>query len=152
MPFLPCSLFFLLLSSFFFFFSLLFLFQFSLFLTLDAMPLSFMATIPIYTRLTPLGFSILPLLLPNHFCLLWAPFQSYPLVHWPLNFHYTRACLVLSLSSTTYFTTKPYLFDSAMILSLSSDGQSFRFLSAYLYSMHQVVPVIYYLFWAKMHS
>ena len=116
MSFLPCSLSSLLLRSFFF--SLLLLLQFSLFLALVAILLPFMVTVTIYVGLIWWDFSILPLLLINHFCLLWAPFQSCSLAHWPLGLHNTWACPVLSLFSTIYFMTNSYPFGSAVSLSL----------------------------------
>ena len=97
-------------------FCLLLPFQFSLFPTLVVILLSFMATIPIHTRLI---LSILPLFLTNHFSLLWTPLQCCPLPCWPFSLYYVLAWLVFSLSSTTHPTKISYLFDSAVSLSLS---------------------------------
>ena len=113
MPFLLYLLSFLLLHSFS---PLLFLFQFSLFLALVAIPL-FMATVSIFTGLILWDFSFLPPLLTNYFCLLWTTLQSCPLTYWLLNLHYTWACPVLSLSSTTHSMTNFNSFGSAVSLS-----------------------------------
>ena len=72
-----------------FFFSLLFPIQFSLFLALVVIPLPFIAIVPIYSELILCDFLLLPLLLTNHFRLLWTPSQSCPLPCWPFGLHYT---------------------------------------------------------------
>ena len=62
------------------FFSFLFPFQFSVFLALVAVPLPFMVIVPIYIESSLHDFSLLPLLLTNHFFLLWTPLRS---AHYP---------------------------------------------------------------------
>ena len=61
-------------------FSFLFPFQFSVFLALVVVPLPLMVIVPICTESSLHDFSLLPLLLTNHFCLLRTPFKS---VHYP---------------------------------------------------------------------
>ena len=108
-----------------FLFSLLFFFQLSLFPALIAIPFPFMATITIYIGLSLCDFSILPLLLTNHFCLLWAPFQSCPLA--------TRPPLHLGMPNA--FSLFHYLFHNKSLfvwfchgsISLISTGKALGF-------------------------
>ena len=72
---------------------------------LSCSPLLFVAIIPIYSALTLGDFSLLPLRLTNHFCLLRTSLQSCPLTYWLLGHYCTWACLVSSLFSTTHSTT-----------------------------------------------
>ena len=79
---------------------------------LSCSPLLLMAIVLIYTALTLRDFSLLPLQLTNHFCLLWTSLQSCLLTYWLLGHCYTWACPVSSLSSTTHSTTNlnPFRF------------------------------------------
>ena len=72
---------------------------------LNCSPLLFVAIIPIYSALTLRDFSLLPLRLTNHFCLLQTSRQSCLLTYWLLGHYCTWACLVSSLFSTTQSTT-----------------------------------------------
>lgn len=71
-----------------------------------------MAIVPIYTGLALFDFSLLPLLLINHFCLLCTPFQSCPLPYWLFGLYYTWVCQVFFLSSTSHPMTNSYPFNS----------------------------------------
>ena len=87
------------------------------FLALVTVPSLFMATVTIYTSSNLWDFSILPLWLTNHFCLLWAPLQSCLLPYWLFNHHYIWACPLHSLSSTTHSMIDSNSFGSTMSLS-----------------------------------
>lgn len=148
--FLPCLLSFLSMSLFLFFFVIsLSILSIS---CLSLYPLPFMAIVPFFIGSSLWDFSILLLWLTNHFCLLWKPLQGCPLSYWLFGHHYIWSCSMNSLSSTTRPTTDPNSFGFAVSFSFLASTNKVLGLSTYLSSMHQVIPAIYYLFWAKMTS
>ena len=137
------------------FFSFLCYFSFSSlhFLVLVAILLPFMATVSIYIGLILYDFSLLPLWLTNHFCMLWTPLQSSPLSYWLFGRHYIWACRVHSLSSTAHSIIGPNLFGPAMSLfPLLERIRLWVSLFTHLSDMHQVFPPVYHPFWVKMPS
>ena len=133
-------------------FSFLFPFQFFVFLALVYVPLPLMVIFPIYIESSLHDFSLLPLLLTSHFCLLWTPLRS---AHYPSGGSASttsgHAQCFLSLpipipQKILIHSLLPYIFLYPLL------GKTLGLSLPISLACIKWPQPVYYLFWAKMPS